>query len=633
MAVAEMKRIQILLMRRDQEKLISMLQRFGCVHLTQVEAPDGEFQPAAGLTEAQVAEDLNSLRWAITRLSRFDKEKRSMFAPLPEAQVALLEEREQPDAMDVVRRVEQLERRAGDLRGQETRLRLQAEQMLPWLSLDVPAQELRDTASTRVLTGHANARGLAQLEEDWRGRSAIVRTLHTERDEAYFLAFVHRSEAEDFLSGLRAAGYQHAAPPPGRGTAAQQHEAALAELSGLEAGAREVDAELTVLAENLPKLRLAYEALVARQQRLEARARMAHTASASLLSGWVPAHVSKSLAQKVSESFPDAQVSLTDPEEGEEPPVLLRNNALVRPYEAVVTGFSLPAPDAVDPTAVMMPFFACFFGMMVSDAGYGLVMAILIPILVKIMKPSEGGRKIFWILAGGGLSTILWGALYNTWFGFAPWPTVFDPVNNSLPVMAVCVGIGALHLFAGLGLGIYQNIRAGNPLDALYDQVSWMMVVVGLGLLALPQTAAVGKWLALAGALIVLLTAGRNKSKNPVKRLLSGLGALYGVTSWISDLLSYMRLFGMGLATGVIGMVINQLVGMIMGGGIIGKVLGAAIFVGAHLFNAAINILGAYVHACRLQYIEFFGKFYQEGGKPFNPLRFSPRYVRLAERD
>ncbi len=633
MAVAEMKRVQILLMRRDQERLISMLQRFGCVHLTQVEAPEGEFQPAAGLAEAQVAEDLNTLRWAIARLSRFDREKRSMFAPLPEAGVALLQEKEQPEAMDVVRQVELLERRAGDLRGQETRLRLQAEQMLPWLSLDVPVEALRDTAATRVLTGRASARGLAQLAEDWRGRTALVRTLHTERDDAYFLAFVHRSEAEEFLSALRAVGYQHAAPPSGIGTVERQHEAALAELASLEAGAREVDAQLAALAERLPRLRLAYEALIARQQRLEARGRMAHTASVSLLSGWVPAHVAQPLEQKVKDAFPDAQVALTSPEEGEEPPVLLRNNVLVRPYEAVVTGFSLPAPDAVDPTAVMMPFFACFFGMMVSDAGYGLMMAILIPILVKIMKPSEGGRKIFWILAGGGLSTILWGALYNTWFGFAPWPSVFDPVNNSLPVMAVCVGIGALHLFAGLGIGAYQNIRAGNTMDAVYDQLSWLMVVIGLGLLALPQTSTVGKWMALAGALIVLLTAGRNKTKNPLKRVLSGLGALYGVTSWISDLLSYMRLFGMGLATGVIGMVINQLVGMIMGGGIIGKVIGAAIFVGAHLFNAAINILGAYVHACRLQYIEFFGKFYQEGGKPFNPLRFSPRYVRLAERD
>ena len=272
--------------------------------------------------------------------------------------------------------------------------------------------------------------------------------------------------------------------------------------------------------------------------------------------------------------------------------------------------------------------------MMVSDAGYGLMMAILIPILIKIMQPGVGLRKLMLVLFGGGIATVFWGALYNTWFGFAAIPALglFDPVNNSMPVMALCIGLGAVHLFAGLGMGAYVNIRDKKPLDAVYDQLSWVLLIVGLGLLALPQTAAVGKWMAITGAAIVVLTAGRNKTKNPIKRVISGLGALYGVTGWISDLLSYMRLFGMGLATGVIGMVINQLVGMMTaGGGIISLILGAVVFVGAHLFNAAINILGSYVHACRLQYIEFFGKFYAEGGKPFQPLRFSPRHVRVKD--
>jgi V/A-type H+-transporting ATPase subunit I len=259
------------------------------------------------------------------------------------------------------------------------------------------------------------------------------------------------------------------------------------------------------------------------------------------------------------------------------------------------------------------------------------MMAILVPILIKLMKPSKGGQKLFWVIGMGGVFTVLWGALYNTWFGFAPWPTVFDPVNDSLPVMGVCIGLGALHLFTGLGMGAYLNIRRGHFLDAVYDQISWFVLVVGLGLMLLPQTSQVGKWMAIAGAGIILLTAGRGKSKNPLKRLLSGLGALYNVSGWLSDLLSYMRLFGMGLATGVIGMVINLLVGMVAKSGIIGIIIAIPLFVGGHLFNAAINILGAYVHASRLQYIEFFGKFYEEGGTSFMPLGYSPRYVRVHD--
>jgi V/A-type H+-transporting ATPase subunit I len=220
--------------------------------------------------------------------------------------------------------------------------------------------------------------------------------------------------------------------------------------------------------------------------------------------------------------------------------------------------------------------------------------------------------------------------MYNSWFGFAPFPSVFDPVKNAMPVMMVCVALGAVHLFAGLGVAAYVNIRNGKWLDAVYDQLSWAMIIIGIGVLLILGSSA-GQWMALAGAAVVVFSAGRHKSKNPFKRLISGLGALYGITGWVSDLLSYMRLFGMGIATGVIGMVINILIGMVMQSGIVGVILGAVVFVGGHLFNAAINTLGAYVHSCRLQYIEFFSKFYEDGGKPFMPLNETSRYVYVRD--
>ena len=631
MAIVDMLRLDVLMMQRDQAEFIKMMQRAGCVQFvpvqTDAEQPAGSQAQALGRTE----ELLSRVRWAISRLLKYDPVKQSMFRPLPQAKLESLEDSNLDAVMDVVAQLEALEQQNGELRGHQTRLTQTAEQLKPWLGLGIPSGRLRGTAATAVFSGQASARGLNKLAEDWQGRPAIISVLSSERDTAFFYAVVHQSLADELLSDLRAAGYQPALPLSGEGTPREQLDRIYEELAQLRAESDRIQEETSRLGVHLPALRLAFEALSARQSRLDAQEQMARTGSTAMMSGWVPKHLAGELSADIKKSFPDAQTALREPQEGEEPPVLLHNSPITRPYEAVVTGFALPAFGALDPTSVMMPFFACFFGMMVSDAGYGLLMALLIPLMVKFMQPSEGARKLFWILAGGGLATVVWGALYNTWFGFGPWPSVFDPVNNSLPVMAVCIGIGALHLFTGLGLGAAQNIRKGDYLSVVYDQLSWAMLVIGLGLLALPQTAGFGKWLAIAGAVIVLLTAGRNKTNNPIKRLVSGLGALYGVTGWISDLLSYMRLFGMGLATGVIGMVINQLVGMMMGGGIIGMVLGAVVFVGAHLFNAAINILGAYVHACRLQYIEFFGKFYEEGGKPFKPLRLAPRYVRIQE--
>lgn len=630
MAIVDMQRIHLLAMSREKGRLLRFIQRLGVIQITPV-STDIEQVKENTLESAGNEETLVRVRWAISRLLNHDPVKQSMFKPLPLAQPEQLENEDIQGLMEVVEQLEALEKRSGDIRGNQTRLTQAIDQLKPWLELPLPVEQIKDTATSKVWSGYAPQRNLANLMEKWKSLPVAFQAFGQDRDAVYFVAVAHRSIAEDVYADLRAAGFQQSTPPLSKGLP-KQHLADLEkELHQQSEQADIILKETSELGVHLPSLRLAFEMLSAKKARMDAMDDIVQTRSTVFMAGWVPKSLSASVQAAINKEFPDVQLSISDPGPDEEPPVLLQNPPITQPYEAVISGFALPAPGAVDPTNVMMPFFACFFGMMVSDAGYGLVMALLIPLMVKIMQPSAGAKKIFWIICGGGIATVIWGALYNTWFGFGPWPTLFDPVNDSLPVMALCIGIGALHLFAGLALGAYQNIKKGEPMAAVYDQLSWFMLVIGLGMLALPQTAAIGKWLAIGGAGIVLLTAGRDKSKNPIKRLVSGLGALYGVTSWISDLLSYMRLFGMGLATGVIGMVINQLVGMMMGGGIIGILFGVVVFIGAHLFNAAINILGAYVHACRLQYIEFFGKFYEEGGKPFKPLRYSPRYVRIHE--
>ena len=629
MAIAEMQRISVLLAREDHDRLLRFAQRAGCIQFLEAD-PGEDYVSISDVSDTLTLDaDIARTQWAITKLSKYDQTKQSMLRPLPEVERATLEETTFRQVSDIIHEVEELERRAGELHGEEARLRANMDQLVPWLKLDIPLEMLKDTQTTRVFTGYADAQGLSQLEEAWKGRPLQIQMLEPLRDQLYFLAYVIRGEAAAFLDDLKQIAFQHVSPGEGHGVPRAQYDQAQDALRKIKEQRQALDTQFYALGKKLPELRLAFEAQQAAKDREKAAQRFAYTGSAAYMSGWVPKATSDFVKQQLQAEFPNAVAAFTDPEPGEDPPVLLSNGPAARPFSQVVAGFSLPDYRAVDPTALMMPFFACFFGMMVSDAGYGLVMAILIPILIKIMKPSPGARRLFQILAIGGLMTIFWGALYNSWFGFSPWPSVFDPVNDSLPVMAVCIGLGAVHLFAGLGLGAYQNFRRGRPLDALYDQFSWMMLVIGLGLLFLPGTAAIGQWLAIAGVLIILVMAGRRKSNNPFKRLISGLGALYGVTGWISDLLSYVRLFGMGLATGVIGMVINQLVGMIMSSGIIGIIIGAVVFVGGHLFNAAINILGAYVHTCRLQYIEFFGKFFEEGGTAFTPLGYSPRYLRV----
>lgn len=633
MAIVEMKRITLLALLKDKEKLLHGMQRMGCVQVTDI--PDPNVQPFLQKQGSldHVEETLSRLRWTIDQLGRFDTTKAPLLGGKPEISMDTVEEilQNQKEYLDVVSAVENCEHRSGDLRGQAARIHAAKEQWQPWASLDIPAKEITNTHDTVQMAGTMPKKVLEEKSQAWADKPLVLQLVGTVRETACIWLMAHASIAESFLSDLKAAGFTQVPFGDMEGTPAQLLASYEEELRSIAEEQKAIQTELGSYAQKLPGIKILYDALLAKKDRLQAAGRFAQTESTFFMRGWVPAALTDKVADKLHALSPSCSVSFDVPEEGDEPPVLLQNGKVTSPFESVVAGFSLPSPYGIDPTAVMMPFFAIFFGMMVSDAGYGLLMAIVIPLAIKLLKPSTGAKKLMWILAIGGVSTLFWGFMYNTWFGFAPLPVYFDPVNNALPVMALCIGIGAIHLFTGLGVGAYMNIKRGKPWDALFDQASWFMLIVGLGLLLLPATAQVGQIMALAGAGIILLTAGRSKSKNPIKRLISGLGALYGITSWVSDLLSYMRLFGMGLATGVIGMVINQLVGMVFEAGPIGMVIGAALFCGGHLFNAGINILGAYVHSCRLQYIEFFGKFYEEGGKPFAPMGDNSRYVRIRD--
>ncbi len=628
MAIVDMRRVSLLGMERDKHALLDAIQKLGCFQMIPADTSDANFSKPAATRELPELEDaVTRVTWAIGKLNKYDTVKKPFLGGPPsvtrEEAEAVYAQRD--SLMSAVEALERLESEAGELRGKAARLQARAEQLLPWRGFSLPLADVQATRNTVAMLGMAPK---AALETAELPALCCVEPVGALRDQACVYVVIHRSCMEEATARLKELGFT-AVTLDVEGTVADALAEQDAQRAQIDARQAEIIKETAAFAGDLPKLRILCDVLTSRRERLLAAKQLAVSERTFFLEGWVPAPRIDKVEQTLREASPSVCMEFREPAEGEEPPVLLRNNPVVSPFESIVSGFSLPAPGGLDPTAVMMPFFVNFMGMMISDAGYGLVLAILLPILIKVLKPAEGTKRMMWILTWGGVATVVWGALYNTWFGEGPFPSVFDPVNNSLPVMAVCIGLGAIHLFAGLGVAAYMNVKAGKPGSAIADQLSWFLLIVGLGLmLVAPQ---IGQWVAIAGAAIILCTAGREKSKNPFKRLVSGLGALYGITGWVSDLLSYMRLFGMGLATGVIGMVINKLIGMIFDIGPVGYIIGIPILIGGHLFNAAINILGAYVHSCRLQYIEFFGKFYEDGGKPFKPLAETHRYVSIKE--
>jgi V/A-type H+-transporting ATPase subunit I len=636
MAIVDMKRILLAGDKASRDALLLCLQRMGCVEITPFELEEEialSTQPAQALLD-HVEQRLTRVRWAVDRLTRYDKTKSSMFSPKPVAteQQMMPGADEQQRLEALIDALEELERRSGEARGLETRVATQLEQLEPWLALDIPLHEIRDTITSRQYVGALPPAALQSLQAAWEGRPVSIELVGQSRDSALLWAAAHGSVAGDFADSLKESGFTPAQLGDFTGTVKQEYQRLQGERRQAQQQMQEIEASWGAMVTHLPELKVYHDALKVAQERRMAVDRLIHTRDTFLLRGWVPAPVEQKVLAMIRQEFPGVVAETSVPGEDDEPPVLLHNNRLVTPFESVVEGFSMPAPGSIDPTAMMMPFFACFFGMMVSDGGYGLMMVLLIPLLIKLMKPTRGTRKLFLLLAIGGVFTVFWGYMFNTWFGFNPLQNPpLDPIYRPMEVMVLCIALGAVHLVAGMVMGAALHIKRGEYIDVLYDQISWLMLLAGLGFLAVPSLAEIGKWLAVVGAGIIILFAARDKGNNPIKRVLSGLGALYGISSWVSDLLSYMRLFGMGLATGVIGMVINQLIAMIVAAGPIGWIIGAVVFVGGHLFNAGINILGAYVHACRLQYIEFFGKFYEQGGRPFNPLEYTPRYVRISD--
>ncbi len=627
MALIKMKRFHMLAMKEEKDALLRLLQSLGCVQISEAQVDD------APLQDAPANYDLERIKWAIGFLGKHSTVKKPLFASdvyISQQEAERIYQR-RSEIMELIAQAEAVEKEQGKISSEHLKLDAELEELRPWANLSIPLSDIRDTAETHRLLGTMPTSAWAKLSADSEYQSllALGYVVSEITGTSYLALVIHKDDYAQAMKLLKDAGFVSLAVKA-EGTIAAQLQALEAQRKALHERSAALKTKLVELAQALPQLEQLYDLLSIEQERAEQSTKLYNTESSFYIKGWIPENTVDNVQKAIAEQSFCVELEISEAQDDEEPPVLMQNNPIVTPFESVVKGFSYPAPNGMDPTALMMPFFANFFGMMLSDAGYGILMAIAIPIIIKKFNPKLSTKNMLKLLLWGAGFTVLWGALFNTWFGFAPFPALLNPVDEPLPVMMVCLAVGAVHLFAGLFAAVYMNIKKGDYLAAVFDQISWASLLIGLGLLIVPATAGIGQILALVGAGIIILTAGRG-SKNIFGRLIGGFGALYGITGWVSDLLSYMRLFGMGLATGVIGQVINILVGMIFESGIIGMIIGSVIFVAAHLFNFGINALGAYVHSCRLQYIEFFGKFYEDGGKPFTPLCEKTRYIQISK--
>ena len=432
-------------------------------------------------------------------------------------------------------------------------------------------------------------------------------------------------------------------------TVEEEQEKYSASITELEAKEIELASKLKEAAQlNVPAVQKLSDYYNSLSVRYNGMSKSEETESTMLTKFWIPVDKTQDLAEKINAVSTDIELVLNDPAPDEEPPSLLNNGNMVRPFNVLTELYSSPTYRGIDPTPLLAPFFWIFFGMCLGDAGYALVLFGTIMYVLKKYKKISGGLKEFIrLFLFCSVSTFIYGVISGSFFGdfidaFLP-PLVplknslmlVDPMSNPMQVLGISLLLGVIHLMFGLLIAAYDKMRHGEFIDAIGNDISWFLFIVGLCLLGVTMGGMlpahfeqIGAAMAIIGAVIIFLYAGKGE-RNIFKRIISGFLALYGATSYLGDILSYSRLLALGFGSAVIGVVINLLGGLASDIPYIGWLVAVVVVIGGHIFSIAINMLGSFVHPLRLQYVEFFGKFYTGGGEPFTPLTLSQEYVNV----
>lgn len=670
MARLEMKKMRICALKKYRQPLLEELQRAGMIQLVDEPLPEeGPFEKADTQEErSEYERSAQSCRQALEVLDQYAPEKTSMLSSL-EGRTALAPEEWQKRAAErqkleeVARRLVSLSKQVSESHSQEGKLAAAAAGLEPWLGLDM-ALDFKGTKTTTAFIGSFAGEKTREELLEAIGRAAPeaeavdVNIISRSKEQTCVLVLCLKRQAEAVGDALRGCGF--ALPGlPGEWEPAKEKERLAAQMEENRKKGEAARAEILELAEHREGLKLLLDDSTLKAEQEKGKALSMASGHVFWMSGYIPGKRAGALQKKLEESY-GAITLLEEPEEEENVPVMVENNGFSAPVEGILHSFSLPGKGEIDPTFMMSLFYYFFFGMMLSDAGYGLVMTLACGIcLAKYKNMEPGMRKTLKMFMFSGISTIFWGAMYGSWFGDAPKviastffgsdfavkPIWMDPISQPMTALMVCMLFGIIHLFAGLGCKVYQCAKNGDYVGIVTDALVWYMLVGGLILFGLANetfvkmiqvsfilpgwVGAFGKWAAILGALGVVVAGGRG-FKNPLLKLVNGLYALYGSTSWLGDILSYSRLLGLGLATGVIGQVVNMM-GAMAGPGPVGAVVFIIVFVVGHTLNIAINLLGAYVHTNRLEYVEFFGKFFEGGGEPFTPFAVETKYYKMSE--
>ena len=639
MAIVKMKRLTLLTPLEDRNALLRELQHLGCVALETVE--EEGFRPVTS-EAAQRRSQLREVQGALDILSRHVPRKKPLLSPPKEvSETEFWDPVAWEEDLATARRIRQLQQTLDTLSARQSQLESQKLSLLPWQDDPLPLED-PGTRTVRLIRGTLPAptdlsalRGELAAVAD----TAVVTLISQDKDLHYLSLLVHESQEKEALDDLRSRGFALPAWKGCTGTAKENLDRITVETQRILGQKEAARQGIVSQAEQYDRLELTLDRAQQYLAREEAADRLRAAGSVAAVHGWLPAKQEENFKALMDRT--DCAWSLREPKEEEYPdvPVSLENNAFSRPLNMVTDMYSLPAYGSLDPNPLMAPFFIFFYGFMMADMGYGLLMMIASAVILKKAKPKGPTmRHMIPLLGWCGISTFIMGALTGGFFGdllpqlammlnpnttFTALPALFSPLDDALAVLVGSLCIGLCQIFTGMGINVYKQVKRGQVMEALCNEIAWFAVfaLLALGIL-------LGQ-LKIAGILIlVILVVTQSYGKKGILGKLMGIGgSLYSnITGYFSDILSYSRLMALMLAGAVIAQVFNTL------GGITGNIiLFFLISMLGNGINFALNLLGCFVHDMRLQCLEFFNRFYEDGGKPFRPLQTDPTHVNIIK--
>ena len=675
MSIAKMEKLAVIGLSNTKDRLIADLADLGVVEITErfipgadeikdPDAPEALESQASEIKKSQevfdkvdgdldfvstIEGEMSRTDTALDTLKRYSKEKEPLFATKKVINGERLK--------DLLNRRAEIEGYISSILRLKYRLHMTDEKinkmssdlasLKPWIVYDVPL-DISETKFTNIELGVVPSTvNLDNIKEKFSELElpSDISVVNSDRELIYLAVVMMKEGTDNVLGILKQYGFTQLPFQGFEGRVSDNIEKITKQIDEQKDVRRELEDEVAGYGKMQQDIEFLSDYLTIERDRERIKSKMRVTKRTFNFEGWVPSHL-KDGVERILDRY-GCHYEYREPLEGEEVPVMIENSAAVTPFEAVTQMYSMPDYKGFDPTKWFAIFYAMFFGIMLSDAGYGLVITIATFVVLKKFELEGMTKKMVKMFMYCGIATVFWGAMFGGWFGdLIPVvadvlfgkkveikPIWFNPIDDPTRLLIWSLGFGVVHIFLGMAINAYMLIKRGHFWDAVFDVFSWYVLIIGAIMYGAlgnsnPMLGKIGLYMAVIGAAVLLLTGGR-KNKG-FGKVTGGLGALYGITGYVSDILSYSRLLALGLATGVIASVVNTM-GSLGGRGIVSFIVLIVVGIVGHSFNMAINILGAFVHSSRLQYIEFFGKFYEDGGEEFDPFRNETKYIRILK--